>query len=123
MVSEEKREEARRIVEEEPGAGGCAGEAGGRGDVEELREVLRSVSEFIRELREPLEKLLDTLLSAMDGSKVGGDVAAFYRKLREEGVPEDLAGEMTREYFRARIQAFNIVDLISKAVKRELEEE
>jgi hypothetical protein len=131
-VGVEKREEARRLVEEAgpPGSedvgvvtASGAQRRGGRSDVEELREVLRSVSEFVRDLEEPIERLLNTLMSALDGSKLGEEVAAFYRKLRESGVPEDMAAEMTREYFRARIEPFSLGRLLSKALRGEAGEE
>ena len=129
----EKREEARRLVEEvaarlstagnvEAGAPGSKG-AGKKSDVEELREVLKAISDFLKDLKEPLEKLFNTMLSAMDGSRLGEEVAAFYRKLRESGMPEDMAAEMTREFFRARIESFNIMSLLTKSVKKEVIEE
>ncbi len=133
-MSEEKREEARRLVEEEPATGASravevevrpTGSEGARekSDVEELREVLSAISDFLKELKEPIEKLFNTLLSAMDGSKLGEEVAAFYKKLRESGMPEDMAAEMTREYFKTRVESFNLMGLLTRAIKKEVLEE
>ncbi len=133
-MSEDKREEARRLVEEEPAPGASEAvevevrssssrEYEEKSDVEELREVLSAISDFLKELKEPLEKLFNTLLSAMDGSKLGEEVAAFYKKLRESGMPEDMAAEMTREYFKTRVESFNLMGLLTRAIRKEVLEE
>lgn len=133
-MSEDRREEARKLVEEELAAEASravevevrpTSSEGARekSDVEELREVLSAISDFLKELKEPIEKLFNTLLSAMDGSKLGEEVAAFYKKLRESGMPEDMAAEMTREYFKTRVESFNLMGLLTRAIKKEVLEE
>jgi len=128
---EEERLEARRLVEEveEPDSTGGeqsveeSGEKPEASDIEELREVLSAISSFLRELEQPLRSIFDTLLEAINGARLGEEVGAFYRSLREAGLPEDLAAEMTREYFRERLSSVNIVGILSRALRRELEED
>ena len=115
MGVEERREEARRIVEEASRLAGKAEgvEAGGyREDLEALKEVLSTITEFLNRLNEPLEKLINTVLSALDGEKVGRDVGAFYRSLVESGVPQEEAVRLTREYFKARVDSVNVASLL-----------
>ncbi|BAA79254.2 hypothetical protein APE_0299.1 [Aeropyrum pernix K1] len=128
-MDEEKRREAREAVKE---AFPVSEEAGGvevevshehedsRSDVEELREVLTAISEFIKNLEEPLGNILKTALSVMDGSKLGEEVAAFYRNLRDSGMPDEMVEELTREYFRMRMESLNIARIIRELAKGEL---
>jgi len=88
-------------------------------DVEELRQVLKAISEFLRDLREPLRDLLNAITQALDGGRLGEDVARFYRSLRESGMPEDMAAELTRQYFRERLEAANIAGLVARFLRRE----
>ncbi|GEM_PF-712760 len=74
-------------------------------DVEELKEVLSAVTEFIASLKEPIKELLDTMAQSLNGEKLGKEVASFYKQLVESGIPEDMAKEMTKEYFRKRLES------------------
>lgn len=92
-------------------------------EVEELRGVLGAISEFLTGLREPIKELIDTLMSALDGKKLGEEVAEFYSKLRDSGVPEDLAEEMVRDYFKKKLEAApsigDFVEDLRKVISRE----
>lgn len=87
-------------------------------DVEELRGVLSAVADFVREIREPLKELLDTLISMVKGSTLGEDVGTFYNKLIEQGVPQDLATELTRKYMESRVSILNVGNLLKSALER-----
>ena len=78
-------------------------------DAEELREVLSAVSDFLRELEGPIKKLIDLFFGALDGEKLGKEVAAFYKSLIDSGMPKELAAEMTKEYFEKRTQLADIL--------------
>jgi hypothetical protein len=80
-----------------------------RGDIIMLRMVLKSVTEFLKEAKEPIEDLFKVLGTSLDGGKIGQDVAKFYQSLIESGIPEDMAKQMTTEYFHKRLEAANII--------------
>ncbi|MCE4625995.1 MAG: hypothetical protein F7C35_09075 [Desulfurococcales archaeon] len=115
MSGEEKREEARKVLVELE-----ASKAGGQ---EDIKEILDAVSAFIKSLSEPLEKLLNTVLKTIEGERLGAEVAAFYKSLVDAGMPQDLAAEMTREFFRKRISMLDLAGLIKEFVKKEIIEE
>ena len=69
----------------------------------ELKYIFKAISEFISDVSGHLKKLIDTILEPISGDKLGEEIGAFYRNLRGNGVPEELANEMTRRYFESRI--------------------
>ena len=81
---------------------------------ENVAKLLSSVAEMVERLAEIVERLMDEIVESLEGGKVGDDVAKFYSKLKESGLPEEVAVEMTREYFRKRI---SVAEEIVKAVK------
>ncbi len=84
-----------------------------REDVEELREVLKAVSDFLMNLKEPIKEFIVLTMNALNGKKLGEEVADFYRSLIEKGVSEKLAEEMTKEFLRRKLSAIpNIGDLV-----------
>ncbi len=72
----------------------------------ELKYVFEAISNFIKDIREPLENLINTITDMISGEKLGKDVGSFYSNLVSNGLPEDLAKEMTKEYFESRIAIF-----------------
>ena len=93
------------------------------GGAENVSEILKAVSEFLKSLEGPITKLLDTFLSTLNGEKLGSDVASFYAKLKESGMPDEVAVEMTREYFEKRTSIADITKLIGTFIKKEILEE
>ena len=91
-----------------------------KNDVEELRSVLQAVSEFLGGLAKPLEEIMETLLKTVDGSKIGAEVAEFYKRLKEAGVPEEQALEMTKEFFEKRTKILDIVSSLGDFIKKEM---
>jgi len=75
----------------------------------ELKYVLSAISDFIKEIREPLKELIDTIMRTLSGEKLGEEVASFYKNLIDSGVPEDMAKDMTRKYFEMRIGIFDML--------------
>lgn len=73
-------------------------------DVEELREVLEAVSDFLDKLGSRLKSLLDSVMESLDGAKLGREVGEMYKSLKEAGVPEEVAIEMTREFFKRKME-------------------
>jgi len=94
-----------------------------RSDVEELREVLSAVSEFLDRLPELVKKVLDALYSKDLGERVGDSVATFYGKLRESGMPEEMVNKMTMEFFDRSMILDRLVKEIVGTIRREISEE
>jgi len=92
-------------------------------DVEELREVLSAVSEFLDKLPELIKKVIDALYSRDLGEKMGESVSTFYKKLKEAGMPEDMVNQMTREFFERSMVIDRVIREIAGALKREISEE
>ncbi|MCS7365631.1 MAG: hypothetical protein NDF54_09355 [archaeon GB-1867-035] len=72
-------------------------------DIKELKGVFSAIVDFVKELREPITDLIQSLMKAVSGSELGEDVATFYKKLKETGLPEEMALALTKEYLEARL--------------------
>jgi hypothetical protein len=73
------------------------------GKVEEIREVLATVSDMVPNL---LKELRGVLYSKEAAESMADAVGTFYRKLVEAGIPREDAMEMTRGYM------INLRDLV-----------
>lgn len=79
-------------------------------DVEELREVLSVVSKEVPAL---IKGIIASIFSEEAGRDMGKAAAAFYKELKEAGMPEDVAVKMTEGY----ISAFtSLGEVMKKAV-------
>ncbi|MEM2136802.1 MAG: hypothetical protein QXI93_02465 [Candidatus Methanomethylicia archaeon] len=67
-------------------------------DVAELREVLNVITEFIDKLPKLLNELISALYAADLGEKLGRSVGEYYKRLKESGVPEEVAIKLTEIY-------------------------
>jgi hypothetical protein len=67
----------------------------GKEDVEELREVLNVVS---KEVPTMIRNILSSVFSEEAGRDMGKAAAAFYKQLKEAGMPEETAVKMTENY-------------------------
>ncbi len=74
-------------------------------ELETLREIFAAISGFLRDIREPLKDLINILVDALNGEKIGKEVAAFYNTLIKNGVPEELAKEMAKEFFNKKLES------------------
>jgi len=72
-------------------------------DIEELREVLsvirREIPDLLKGLIEPVREFMDLTYNPERAKERARAIAAFYRELIDQGIPEDLALKLTREYF------------------------
>jgi len=89
MSEEEKREEKKRELS----------------DVEEVEAIFKAISDFIASIKGPLKELVDTLMSSLDGSKLGEEVAALYKKLMDSGMPKEMVNEMVKIYFKHKLES------------------
>lgn len=91
-------------------------------DVEELRQVLSAIAEFLDKLSKTVRESLETVLSGVDGSRLGEDVGNFYKRLVESGIPPEEAMKLTEEYFRKRLDSVpspsKLIETFSRFVKR-----
>ncbi len=82
-------------------------------DVEELREVLSVISKEVPSL---IKGIIASIFSEEAGRDMGKAAAAFYKELKEAGMPEDVAVKMTEGY----ISAFtSLGEVLKKAVSGE----
>lgn len=77
-----------------------------------MREVLDVIGEFLSSLTPKIRSLLEVLFEQFSGEKVGRDVAAFYTQIRNSGLDEDAAKEMTFKYFEERTSIIKILNEI-----------
>ena len=79
-------------------------------DVEELREVLGVVSKEVPGL---IKGIIGSVFSEEAGRDMGKAAAAFYKELKEAGMPEETAVKMTENY----VSVFtSLGDVMTKAV-------
>lgn len=66
-------------------------------EAEELREVLSAVSTEIPAL---IKNIVASIFSEDAGRNMGKAAAAFYKELKDSGIPNDLALKMTEDYMK-----------------------
>ncbi len=104
-------------------------------DVEELREVLSVVSKEVPAL---IKGIIASVFSEEAGRDMGKAAAAFYKQLKEAGMPEETAVKMTENYISVftslgdimkravggekRVKGEEIGEEISKKIKEKLAE-
>lgn len=85
-------------------------------DIEELREVLKAVSDFIESLKKPLEELLTMVMEQLKGEALGKDIAEFYKSLIDVGMDKKIVEEMTKSYFDERLKAANVIGTLVESL-------
>jgi len=82
-------------------------------DAEEIREVLSVVSKEVPAL---IKGIIASVFSEEAGKDMGKAAAAFYKQLKEAGLPEETAVKMTENY----ISVFtSLGDVMKRAVSGE----
>lgn len=66
-----------------------------REDAEEVKEILSVVSTEIPTL---IKNILSSVFSEEAGRNMGKAAAAFYKELKESGIPDETAVKMTEDY-------------------------
>ena len=66
-------------------------------DPENVKEILQIVSSEIPSM---IKSLLSSVFSEEAGKSMGKAAAAYYKELKEGGLPESVAVKMTEEYMR-----------------------
>ena len=78
-------------------------------DAEEIKEILTMVSDKIPKL---LTSLTDVLYGADQAGKYGKAVAGFYKELKDSGMTDEQAFELTKQY----MSSLNLSGMIDKAM-------
>ncbi|MCX8168803.1 MAG: hypothetical protein N3E39_01050 [Candidatus Methanomethylicia archaeon] len=67
-------------------------------DVAELKAILGVISEFLDKLPKLINELMSTLYAADLGERLGKSIGEYYKKLKESGIPEEVAIRLTESY-------------------------
>ncbi|MBI5001111.1 MAG: hypothetical protein HZB92_06250 [Euryarchaeota archaeon] len=102
MADDEKKKAKDEECEED-------GHHHGHGDAKEVKEILEVVSEKIPAL---LNSLTDVLYGKDSAAKYGMAVAGFYKTLKDSGMTDAQAYELTKQY----MSSLNLGGIISQAV-------
>ena len=74
-------------------------------DAEELREIAKALPELFDAINESIPKMISGIIGSVYSPEAAGNmgtaVGQFYSKLIEEGIPEDVALEMTKKFVGA----------------------
>jgi len=84
----------------------------GMPDPEKIKEILEVVAEKIPSL---LKELSAVLYSPVQAKQFAESVAAFYSKLKESGMSDEQAYELTRQY----MSALNLGQMVGKFAGRD----
>ena len=66
-------------------------------EAEEVKEILSAISTQVPTL---IKSLLASVFSEEAGRSMGKAAAAYYKELKESGMPEDVAVKMTEDYMK-----------------------
>ena len=83
-------------------------------DYWDVKAPLMAISEFLRDLKEPITELIKAITGGLSGDQIGKDVAQFYKHLIEAGIDKELAREMILEYFRKRTAMADLGSMLMK---------
>ena len=66
-------------------------------DAEEVKEILSAVSTHIPTL---IKSIISSVFSEEAGRNMGKAAGAFYKELKDSGIPNDVAIKMTEDYMK-----------------------
>lgn len=85
-------------------------------DAEQLGQIFTVLSEQVPKL---LDSVTKVLYGAQEGTKFGESVAAFYKALKDAGMSNDQAFELTKEYMSNLSIGGMLKNIVSGANKNE----
>jgi hypothetical protein len=85
-------------------------------DAEQLGQIFTVLSEHVPKL---LDSVTKVLYGAQEGTKFGESVAAFYKALKDAGMSNDQAFELTKEYMSNLSIGGMLKNIVSGANKKE----
>jgi hypothetical protein len=83
-------------------------------DVEEIRQIFGALSTEIPAL---IRSIINSVFSEEAGRNMGRAAAAFYKELKESGIPEEVAVKMTEDYVRVFTSLGDILKRVGKKEK------
>ena len=86
-------------------------------DEEEIEKILNAVLDFMKNAREPMREFMEFITSFISGEKVGEEVAVFYKKLVDNGVPDDLAKQLTMRFLEKRLEPVPSISSLAKLLQ------
>ncbi|MFW9907871.1 MAG: hypothetical protein ACFFEF_04790 [Candidatus Thorarchaeota archaeon] len=88
-------------------------------EAEELREIAKTLPELFNTLNEAIPKMISGIIGSVyspeAAANMGAAVGKFYSQLVAEGIPEDVALEMTKKFVGA-LDFQKIVGMVSSEV-------
>ncbi len=85
-------------------------------DAEQLKEIFGVLTDSVPKL---LDSVTKVLYGAQEGTKFGESVAAFYKALRDAGMTNDQAFELTKDYMANLSLGGMLKNIVSGASKHE----
>lgn len=83
-------------------------------EAEEVKEILSAVSTQVPAL---IKSVLASVFSEEAGRNMGKAAAAYYKELKDSGMPEDVVVKMTEEYMRTFTSLGNLLQNVGKSQK------
>lgn len=81
-------------------------------EAEEVKEILSAVSTQVPAL---IKSLLASVFSEEAGRNMGKAAAAYYKELKESGMPEDVVVKMTEDYMKTFTSLGNLLQNVGKS--------
>jgi hypothetical protein len=95
----------KNTLNDEPNDNGERKRSKASDDADELREIARALPELFSAINESVPKMIQGIIGSVYSPEAAGNMGAavgqFYRKLIEEGIPEEVALEMTKKFVGA----------------------
>jgi hypothetical protein len=85
-------------------------------DAEQLREIFSVLTDSVPKL---LDSVTKVLYGAQEGTKFGESVAAFYKALKDAGMSNEQAFELTKDYMSNLSLGGMLKNVVSGASKRD----
>ncbi len=88
--------------------------------MEEVAAAAKAAADIMREIRNLVTELVEQAMKALDGAKLGREVGEFYKNLIENGMPEEMARQLTMEFFKQRLEAAPKLSSLIEALAKEI---
>ncbi len=73
-------------------------------DVAELAIAKEIVSTVFDKIGTIAKDIVTAIMASLDGRKLSQEIAEFYINLKSAGIPEEIAQEMVKEFYRKKLE-------------------